>query len=213
MRSRGLPVNIHAGLNHSALFGGTRSNGDILNTDLLATFFGSGSIRVGGGDATNAAGGHFGVYDFGLNWSISETKLQVYYQVPFSDDGGLKLFGNKDLMLGLLANISNFRLINSVNYEYINTIWQGDAGVPDLYWDGEIIDLLKVQDVDEFMLIHFDTITVGFTPHQLKKYAEDKRNYGYDVNGRDDYYNNGLYPRGQSYHNYAIGPSIVYSKY
>ena len=91
-------------------------------------------------------------------------------------------------------------------------MWQGDAGLPDLYWDGELIDLLKVADVDEFMQIHFDTVTVGFTPHQLKKYAEDKRNYGYKLNGRDDYYNNGLYPRGQSYHNYALGPSLIYSK-
>ena len=69
-----------------------------------------------------------------------------------------------------------------------------------------------MEDVDEFMLVHFDTVTVGFTPHQLKRYAEEKLNYGYKVNGRDDYYNNYLYPKGQSYHNYALGPSLVYSK-
>ncbi|MCK5104249.1 MAG: hypothetical protein KAR17_15595, partial [Cyclobacteriaceae bacterium] len=30
--------------------------------------------------------------------------------------------------------------------------------------------------------------------------------------GRKDYYNNGLYPKGQSYHNYAMGPSLILSK-
>ena len=212
LRTKSLLVNLHAGINHSALFGGTRSNGVKIETDFLATFFGRGSTKVGGGEETNVAGAHFGVYDFGLNWRIKETNYQLYYQVPFADDGGMKLFGNKDLMIGALVDIDNGKIIKSINYEYINTMYQGDAGMPDIYFNGKLIDLLKVEDVDQFMSIHFDTITAGFTAHELKKYAEDQLNYGYKVNGRDDYYNNGLYPKGQSYNNYALGPSLIYSK-
>lgn len=212
LRSKNLPINVHAGLNHSALFGGTTANGTSIETDLIATFFGKSSGIVGGGEETNVAGAHFGVYDFGLNFNIKQTFVQLYYQVPFADDGGLKLFGNQDLMLGGLVSFGNSNWIQKLNYEYINTMWQGGAGIPDAYFDGEIVDLLKVEDPDAFMMIHFDTLTVGFTPHQLKKYAEDKLNYGYKYNGRDDLYNNYLYPKGQSYYNYALGPSLIYSK-
>jgi hypothetical protein len=62
------------------------------------------------------------------------------------------------------------------------------------------------------MLDHFDTITYGFTPRMLKAFAEKELNYGYKYGGRDDYYNNGYYPKGLSYFDYAIGPSYVLSK-
>ena len=74
LRSKTLPVNIHVGLNHSALFGGTQSNGNSIDADLFATFFGRSSGRVGGGEAVNVAGAHFGMYDFGVNWEIKKTK-------------------------------------------------------------------------------------------------------------------------------------------
>jgi len=212
LKSNFLPVNVHAGVNHSALFGGTLPNGREIPVDFWATFFGKGSEKVGGGEATNAAGAHFGLYDFGLNWNIKETHFQLYYQAPFADNGGMQLLKNKDQQLGILINLKENGFISNLNYEYINTLWQGDWGVPDAVFDGELVDLLKVEDPDAFMLEHFDTVTVGFTNHQLKRYAENELNYGYEYNGRDDLYNNGLYPRGQSYNYYAIGPSLVLSK-
>lgn len=212
LRSKSLPVNVHAGLNHSALYGGTMADGTEILVDFWATFFGKGSSKVGGGEETNVAGGHFGVYDFGLSWSAKETSFQLYYQVPFEDDGGMKLFGNQDLMIGTLINIDNGNFINSINYEYINTMYQGGAGITDAIINGETPNLLEVTDVDAFMLLHFDTVTIGFTGHELKKYAEDKLNYGYKYNGRDNYYNNYIYRKGQSYNKYAIGPSLIYSK-
>lgn len=207
-----LPVNVHAGLNHSALFGGTTSNGHEIPIDFWATFFGMGSGTVGGGEEINVAGAHFGLYDFGLNWNIKETNFQLYYQVPFADGGGMQVAKNRDQLMGLLVNFNKRGLITNINYEYVNTMWQGDWGVPDAVFDGEIVDLLQVDDPDAFMLEHFDTVTVGFSNHQLKKYCEDELNYGYAYNGRDDIYNNYLYPRGQSYNYYAIGPSLTLSK-
>jgi hypothetical protein len=213
LKTNFLPINMHAGLNHSALFGGTRPNGTEIPVDFWATFFGKGSNRVGGGEATNAAGAHFGLYDFGLDWRIKETSFQVYYQMPFADDGGMQISKNRDQLFGMLIKLNKKALVSNINYEYLNTMWQGSWGVPDAVFDGKIVDLLKVEDPDAFMLEHFDTVTVGFTNHQLKQYSEDKLNYGYKYNGRDDIYNNGLYRRGKSYHEQAIGSSLIISKY
>ena len=212
LRSKSLPVNVHAGLNHSALFGGTRPNGAKIPVDFWATFFGMGSSIVGGGEEINVAGAHFGVYDFGLNWQIKDVFFQAYYQIPFADGDGIQIDNNKDLLAGILVNFSSKGIISSINYEYTNHNFQGGAGVPDAVFDGEIVDLLQVEDPDQFMLEHFDTVTVGFTPHQLKTYSEKELNYGWKYGGRDAYYNNYLYPKGQSYHNYALGPSLIYSK-
>jgi hypothetical protein len=212
VRSSFLPVNLYAGLNHSALFGGTRANGSEIPVDFLATFFGKGSEKVGGGEETNVAGAHFGLYDVGLDWKIQKTSFKFYYQIPFADRSGMYFNKNGDKLLGLLVDFPGHRLINSIVYEYTNQTNQSGHGIPDIYFDGEIIDLLKVEDVDGFMLQYFDTVTVGFTPHQLKAHAEKAYNYGYLVGGRDDYYNNGLYPMGQSYHQYSIGPSLILSK-
>ncbi|MCK5280862.1 MAG: hypothetical protein KAK04_20050, partial [Cyclobacteriaceae bacterium] len=212
LRSKSLPVNLHVGLNHSALFGGTKSNGMKIETDLLATFFGEGSSKVGGGEETNAAGAHFGMYDLGINWKIKDVFFQVYYQIPFADGHSMQIKNNKDQLAGILVNFGTKSIISSINYEYINHTDQNGAGVPDAVFDGELVDLLKVEDPDQFMLEHFDTVTVGFTPHQLKAYSEKELNYGWEYGGRKDYYNNGLYPKGQSYHNYALGPSLILSK-
>ena len=212
LQTRSLPVNFHTGINHSVIFGGEDIFGSRIKTDIIASFFGIGSEKVGGTEASNAAGGHFGVYDFGINWNIKNTDFQIYYQIPFSDAGGMQIKNNKDQQIGLLINLQNNKFIESINYEYLSTIHQGGLGILDAIFEGEIIDLLKVEDPDAFILQHFDTVTHGFTNHELKRYVELKTNYGHEFGGRDDYYNNGFYPKGQSYFDYAIGPSLILSK-
>ncbi len=212
IRTKFLPVNLHAGINHSALFGGTTVNGTEIPVDFWATFLGQSSTFVGGGEEINVAGAHFGLYDFGVNWSMWDTFFQLYYQIPFEDGSSSHLLNNGDKQFGLLVELVQYDLINSFNYEFINTSLQSGHGTPDAIIDGEIVDLLQVEDPDAFMLEQFDTVTVGFTNHQLKKYCEDELNYGYRYNGRDDLYNNYLYPIGLSYNYYAIGTSMMLSK-
>ncbi|MDZ7605327.1 MAG: hypothetical protein U5K79_07005, partial [Cyclobacteriaceae bacterium] len=85
VRTNFLPVNPHAGLNHSAPFGGTTADGTVIPVDFWATFFGKESQIVGGGEYINVAGAHLGVYDFGLNWKLKNTSFQLYYQIPLED--------------------------------------------------------------------------------------------------------------------------------
>ncbi len=213
LRTKFLPLNLHAGINHSALSGGTTANGTEIPVDFWATFLGQSSSFVGDGEEINVAGAHFGLYDFGLNWKIKNASFQAYYQIPFEDGSSSQILNNGDKQLGLLVNLRPSSLVSSFNYEFINTTLQSGHGVPDAIIDGEIVDLLQVEDPDSFMLEHFDTVTVGFTNHQLKKYCEDELNYGYSYNGRDDLYNNYLYPMGLSYHYNTIGTSLVLSKH
>jgi hypothetical protein len=212
VRSSFLPVNFYAGINHSALFGGARSNGNEIPIDFVATFFGMGSSKLGGGEAINVAGAHFGLYDFGLDWKIKKTAFKFYYQIPFADGSSIQIHNNGDQLVGLLVDFDQGKFITSINYEYTNQVNQSGNGIPDIPIDGKMVDFLKVENVDQFMLDNFDTVTVGFTPHQLKAHAERVYNHGYQVGGRDDYYNNYLYPMGQSYHQYSIGPSLILSK-
>jgi len=208
IRSKGLPLNIHAGLNHSAQFGGTLSNGRKIETDLIATFLGI----AGGEEETNVAGAHFGLYDVGLNWKIKQLDFQTYFQKPFSDGSGRRL-NSKDLVFGILINNNNDGLISLINYEYINTTHQSGAGLPDPIVNGKLIFPNEIEDYDQFMLENFNTVTAGFTKDQFMSYIEKNLNYGHNYTGRDDPYNNYLYPRGQSYYNYAIGNSLILSKY
>ena len=107
LKSNFLPVNFHAGINHSALFGGTTSYGYEIPVDFWATFFGMGSSKIGGGEEINAAGAHFGLYDFGLNWRTKEMSFQLYYQAPFADNGGMQILKNKDQLFGLLVDLND----------------------------------------------------------------------------------------------------------
>ncbi len=211
LRSTTLPVNVHLGINHSAQFGGTQYNGTKIETDFMATFFGKSSGKIGGGESTNVAGAHFGIYDIGLNWKINDHGFTMYFQKPFSDGSGMKL-GSKDKSVGLLIESNEKGLISSILYEYINTIHQSGNGTPDPILDEELIFTDQIDDLDKFMLENFDTVTVGITKEAFSTFLMDELNYGNRFGGRDDHYNNYLYPRGQSYHKNAIGSSLFLSQ-
>jgi len=206
-RSKGLPLNIHAGLNHSAQFGGTLPNGRKIETDLIATFLG----KSGGEEETNVAGAHFGLYDIGANWKYRIHTFQFYFQKPFSDGSGKNL-RSKDKIVGLLYYSSKMGIITSINYEYINTTHQTGKGTPDPIVNGKLIIPYQIEDFDKYMLENFDTVTVGMTSKEFSKYLSDKYNYGYVFGGRDDHYNNGLYNMGLSYQNQSIGTSLFLTK-
>jgi hypothetical protein len=72
----------YAGIVHSALFGGTRPNGEKIPIDFLATFLGSASKDLG---ETNATGAHMGLWDFGLYFPVKSWAAHLYYQKPYAD--------------------------------------------------------------------------------------------------------------------------------
>lgn len=199
----------YAGLNHSTLFGGQKTNGVEIPVDFWPTFFGKGSDKIGGGEATNAAGAHMGLYDFGTHVDLSEGHLNFYYQIPFSDGSGMLFWqGNSDHVLGLDWHRGEASWLENLTFEWIQTTYQSGNGTPDPYLNG-IIFPKQVEDKNAFVSENF-----GIEPdHELsldefKDILEDELNQGNDFGGRDGYMNNGLYPGGWSREGYIMGSPL-----
>jgi hypothetical protein len=207
-----LPLNLHLGLNHNAMFGGTRSDGSKIPIDLLPTVFARGSSKLGGGEQLNRAGAHFGLYDFGLSWQALQHNFQWYYQIPFADGSGSRFVRNGDKVVGLLISGRRLPWLSAFNYEYIQTQNQSGSGLPDPLVDGEFVDVGAIGDYDQAMFAMFDTLTTGITRESFMHYLEENYNYGYSYGGRDDYYNNYLYPAGLSYRGYSIGTPLFFTR-
>ena len=119
---------------------------------------------------------------------------------------------NHNYVIGLLYIKKGYGLFKSVIFEYFNTFDQSGPGLPDPIVNGQLVVPSEIDDIDQFMLENFNTVTVGFSQLHFNNYLEQNFNYGYKFNGRDDHYNNYLYPAGLAYHEEAIGNSLFTSK-
>ena len=209
----------YVGLVHSALFGGTKPNGEKIPIDFWATFKGGASEKLG---ETNATGAHMGLWDFGLYFPLKDWHGQLYYQKPFADGSGMYLNRgyNKDFYLGALLKKDKKNIVSGVSVEYVKTSWQSGPGIPDpLYpvdYDGHkagsIIWFSDINDdLDNFMYEVFGETKTGWTEKEVKKYLEDNLNYGNNYGGRDDYMNNYQYYAGWTYHGVSMGVPLYHT--
>ncbi len=208
-----LKVQPYIGLYHGALLGGKRPNGSKIPIDYWATFFAQGSNKIGGGEATNAAGGHDGFWDFGFYFNNNFAKLHVYMQKPYSDGSGLILYNrtNHDYKIGVLIGLKDLKLISSISFEIFKTNYQSGCGLPDPIYPtghpkaGQYFILNEVDDFDAFMLDVFGLSQEGgFTRQEVRDFLKiQNHNKGYS--GRDDYNNNGMYFNGWTYFNQTMG--------
>ncbi len=203
----------YVGLYHGALLGGTRPDGTKIPVDYWSTFFGKGSSKIGGGEATNAAGAHDGFWDFGCYFDNDLGEFLVYMQKPYADGSGLKLynFRNHDYKIGTLIKFTHGSFINSINLEIFKTNYQSGSGVPDPIYPAEydpdqhMFLLSDITDYDEFMLrVYGEYQEDGFTKDEVKDYLREQ-NHGKYYSGRDDYNNNGTYYNGWTYNKQAMG--------
>ncbi len=196
----------YAGLVHSALFGGTKPNGDEIPIDFWATFIGGASERLG---ETNATGAHMGLWDFGLYFPAEKWQGHLYFQKPFADNSGMRLrrLRNKDYYLGVSVKSNRHNPISGISVEYFKSIWQGGPGTPDPYdpEENHIVFPDYIEDVDAYMMERFGMETEGWTGNDLHAFLKDEWNYGYDFGGRDDYMNNYEYYAGWTHHGLSMG--------
>jgi hypothetical protein len=197
IRSNKLPVNIHFGLSHMAMYGGYDQAGNKIPYDFWSVFFARGSSVSGvSGEASNAYGEHLGIAEWGLNFKIKKTKFQLYQQKPITDSGGYhdNFKYNKDNFIGILVDLP-LKIINAIDYEYINTRGQCGEGTPDPVVNGKIVTLSNPDDIqyleDYYTSLGYDVS--GFDFFQWEAFLEDQVNYGNRFGGRVDYYNNYLY--------------------
>ncbi|MCU4157890.1 hypothetical protein J1N10_18090 [Carboxylicivirga sp. A043] len=224
MRLGNTKIQPYAGLVHSALFGGTRPNGTEIPIDFWATFTASGSATLGGGEETNAAGAHMGMWDFGFTWENAFGNLQFYWQKPFADGSGLKIYNgdNKDYILGVLAHPKGLNWLTGLSVEVFKTDYQSGYGIPDPLYPvdynghsaGSIIWMRDIEDdFDGFMHALFpDTEgTTGWTEEGVMRELEIRLNEGHQYGGRDDYMNNGSYYNGWVYNGMNMGTALYHT--
>lgn len=192
----------YAGLNHSSLFGG-----EDIAIDFWATFMAKGSEKVGGGEATNAAGAHMGLYDIGTYVNTSIGSFQFYYQIPFSDGSGMVFWQrNRDHILGINWSSDIIPWLSNLTFEWIQTKYQSGNGMPDPILNGRIIFASDVDDKNAFVLEHFGIDkSAPLSSDEFIAILEDELNHGNKFGGRDGYMNNGVYPDGWSHRNYIMG--------
>jgi len=202
----------YAGLVHSALFGGTKPNGDKIPIDFWATFKGGASERLG---ETNATGAHMGLWDFGLYFPAEKWQGHLYFQKPFADNSGMRLrrFRNKDYYLGVSVKSNRHNSISRISVEYFKSTWQSGPGTPDPYDpdEGHIVFPGDVEDVDSYMLERFGIETEDWSTKDLSEFLMDEWNYGYEFGGRDDYLNNGQYYAGWTHHGLSMGIPLYHT--
>ena len=211
-RTRRLPVNIYAGFAHNALFGG-EFNGEELSSKYWEVFFGRQSSTSNfNGDASNAAGAHFGILDYGFDIDTKDLGIGFYYQQPWSDGSGLKDFSaqNKDYLLGVHIKLKNQKWVQEILYENLNTLNQSGEGLPDPYINGQgyFYSELRPLDYDQFVFDEFGIVTDGLTFDGMINIIQRETNNGLPYGGRDSYYTNRAYPRGNTFKGYVIGSSL-----
>jgi hypothetical protein len=204
----------YMGLMHSALFGGKG-----IEVDFWSTFFAKGSQKVGGGEATNAAGAHMGLYDFGFDWDNKLGKLHFYLHKPFADGSGMHINKgyNKDYYCGFVLYPSNQKLLKGINVEVFKTSYQSGNGMPDPMYPagnpkaGQLIFPSQVANIDQFMLDELGITTSGWGRNELETYLEETYNHGNMYGGRDDNMNNGMYYGGWSYYGMSTGTPLCHT--
>ena len=219
IRGGKLKVKPYVGLYHGALMGGTRPNGTEIPVDYWATFFAKGSDKVGGGEATNAAGAHDGFWDLGVHYETEMGDFQFYVHKPYADGTGLKITKerNRDYKIGLFAKLKNTKLIQKVSLELIKTDYQAGTGIPDPLYPaghekaGQIIFVDDIEDYDAFMLDVFGEVTEDYTSWHLMRYLEKVQNHGQKYGSRDDYNNNGVYYNAWTYHQMPMGTPLYHT--
>ncbi|WP_430815355.1 hypothetical protein [Carboxylicivirga sp. RSCT41] len=228
MRLGNTKVKPYVGLIHSALYGGTRPDGTEIPIDFWATFTASGSATLGGGEETNAAGAHMGMWDFGFNWQADFGDLHFYWQKPFADASGLKIYNgdNKDYTIGALVQLKNKSWLSGFSLEFFRSDFQSGYGIPDplypqsytdesgnTFKEGSIIWMHEIEDFDHFMHTVFpDTEgTSGWTEEEVMYELEVRLNEGNKYGGRDDYMNNGSYYNGWVYNGMNMGTALYHT--
>ena len=210
----------YMGLNHSALFGGKDAAGNPIPIDFWATFFARGSAKIGGGEATNAAGGHIGFYDFGLHVKLDNGSAQIYFQKPIRDGSSLYLNhgNNKDFTLGVSAKVDGTKWVKEISIEGFKTTYQSGPGMLDPAYpeghpkEGQLIFPNEIDDYDAFMKEEFGIEVVGWDQDDFTTYLENTYNHGYEYGGRDNYMNNGYYYAGWSYKGMIMGTPLFHTE-
>lgn len=152
--------------------------------------------KQGGEDATlsdqqNALGNHLGREYIRLYWRYSAFDMTLQYDMPFEDGG--QIIKTQNIPDGVYSLKFSFKdrdaLVTDVLYEYVHTTWQsGDTH------DRPATEEEMTRDYDKYV------------------YWQDPEHHYYGrivEGGLDNYFNNGEYRSGWTYHGRTIGLPLL----
>lgn len=225
------------GLNHSVVMGGRQSDGTRIPIDFWNSVFGRhGDINVFGeafrGETTNAAGGHQGTWDCGLDFSLpSGISGKLYHQKLFTDAVGQKFRSRfwDDFTIGFQIRLPRGKHIKEASVEIVKTDWQGGEGLPDpyiptqsggmgLYWPGDVnegnIDYLREKVIIEKDLNEWETRTGKSVKDNgtFYEFCTDMYNRGLSYGGRMKYLYNYCIEQGWTRGGLSMGCALFHTK-
>ncbi|MEE1348232.1 MAG: capsule assembly Wzi family protein [Bacteroidales bacterium] len=228
-------VKPYIGLCHSVVMGGTLSDGTKVPIDFWNSVFGRhGDPAVFGvqfrGETTNAAGGHQGMWDLGLDFDLPNgASGKVYYQRNFADNKnhGFVPDFKKDCSFGVQVSLPSTPFVKMVSLEFVKTDWQGGEGLPDpyvptqggdevLYWPGDINaanfehirnDILIANDIREWQERTGQELSLS----NYMQFFADTYNGGHEYGGRSKYLTNWNIEQGWTRGGLSMGSPLFHT--
>ncbi|MCQ2228869.1 MAG: hypothetical protein MJZ13_03915 [Bacteroidales bacterium] len=225
----------YLGLTHSVMMGGTLADGTKLPIDFWSSFVAKGSQQFTGktrGEATNAAGGHQGLWDAGLDIDFDAINATVYCKRPFTDATGKKYFDERsgDFYLGTVITLPKSRFIKSFSIEWMKTSKQGGEGTPDpigldkygkeiLLYPGDYPE--GAEAITKWMYEHFDKDELDEWaakngPYEdigkIQWFLEHKWNHGLFFGGRSNCLSNSYYPQGWTVEGHTMSSAYFHTQ-
>lgn len=230
-------VKPYGSLYHSVMMGGRLPDGTSVPVDFLHSLFGKGGgddfLSHGWlGETTNAAGGHQGMWDFGLDVTTPAVSGRFFYQQPFADSKAQRPFVRRgalggpkcvaDFTLGAHATINHFRPLHSVCVEYTTTRWQGGPGFPDPYYDNSKgshflypgygdngVEWLREHVFEAADVAAWESEHGPLTVDDLARFTSATCNRGEEFGGRTLYLENWCYPQGWTHRGLSLGHPLM----
>ena len=233
-------VKPYVGLNHSVIMGGRLPDGTKVPIDFRNSVMAkNGDPSVFGdrfrAECTNAAGGHQGMWDCGLDLDFGSFSGKAYYQRPFADSKARELFPNtsgghgaKDYTIGATIRLKKCTILREISVEMVKTAWQGGEGLPDpyvplrngssrLFWPGDYTES-NFDNIKNTQLIESDveaweqrTGEILNTKNFLR-FCIDTYDHGESYGGRTTYLSNWLAEQGWTRHGLSMGNTLMHTK-
>jgi hypothetical protein len=205
-----LPVNLFVGMNHSVVFGGTMQDGTKIPVDLISTYLArQGSERVGEvlpTEEINRPGEHLGLVEIGIVRQSKNKNFALAVGQPYTDSEGDDPFINKDKTVRLQYYVNNKSLFSSITYEFASLKYQSGPG----------LDLTNYQFIDDYSAYLREEFGLDIQVTDWPEFFNllvDLINHGYATAGRDNYFNNGIYPLSSFYDGHFMGYPFAHSKW
>lgn len=122
-----------------------------------------------------------GLFDLVSIWESSVGQFHAYYQKPFADGSGMRLYNgnNKDYYLGVVWYPKENQIVRGVGFELLKTSVAVRTVMPDPIYpeghskEGQLIFMDDIADIDQFMYDEFGVTTYGWGEDDLMNYLED----------------------------------------